>query len=497
MNPTASPGLQPESVVTLKDVVELRSSADRVLLAVPEERSWGVVDRALGSWIMERDDRQPLVAELVREFDVAPAALAPLLQGLHDGGLAQGAGWPPRSEATRLPPIDAPLFLMLRVTDRCTLRCAYCYQAPDEEHDEFDLSMDDARRAIDRFIESSASTATILFTGGEALMRPEFIESCIQHGLGQADRAGKRVRFALQTNGTVNRPNIVRLLREYSVAVGISYDGRDDLHDDKRPFAGGRGSARRVRETIWTFREAGIRVSLLATVNADNVPWIPEICRRLETEGFERIKFSLLTCQGRAEGSSSVSPPGHQDWIRAMLGLIDLVEEGTIASLRVEQVVNLLNLVLLPEPIYQCDKRPCGAAKAFLAALPDGHLYPCETFPAVPRYRLGSIRDARRADLDATPLRAALQRGAEDRADRCGPCPLRAWCFGGCPSNAVNDGNGLLGVEELVCSASKVLLPEVMWRLGNGRTSLLTYHQRHAHLPTQATYGGWDADCGP
>jgi uncharacterized protein len=497
MSPLSLPPLQPGAAVSLKRVVELRADAHKSLLVVPEERAWGVVDRALGSWLQGRLGRRPIVAELLQEFDVEVPALAPVLGGLHDAGLIDVEKWPVRPEPAGMPPVDRPLFLMLRVTDRCTLRCAYCYQAPDEEHAEYDLSMEDARSAIDLFLQRGARTATVLFTGGEALMRPAFIERCIRYALDRARQFGIRVRFALQTNGTVNRPDVVRLLREYAIAVGISYDGRDDLHDQKRPFANGRGSARRVRETVRCFVESGIRVSLLATVNADNVACIPEICQRLEEEGIERIKFSLLTCQGRAQGSRAVAPPPHDDWIRAMIGLLDRVESGAVEALRVEQLVNMLNLVLLPEPIYQCDKRPCGAAKAFFAALPDGHLYPCETFPAVPRYRLGPTRGSTIADLDEATVRAELQRGASERESRCGPCPLRAWCSGGCPSNAVNDGNGLSGVEELVCSASRGLLSEVMWRLGNGRRSLLEYHRQHAHLPTQVSYGGWDADRGP
>lgn len=473
----------------------MKVDAGSALVVVPEDGAWGVIEDWLADWLLPRAGRKASLHQLAAELGLTWQALAPTVTGLFESGLVTLDGELVQPGSPGLgTPAEGPLFLMLRVTDRCTLACAYCYQGAPNNAGAAQLSSSDAQAALSLFAATCAPVATVLFAGGEALLRLPFLRECLDFANVRARAHAKRLRFILQTNGTLLKEDSLTFLQQNDVAVGVSYDGLATAHDAVRPFPGGRGSAARVLANIDRMLEAGIRVSLLTTVTADNVEALPEICRDLQRRGVDRVKFSLLTRQGRALAQDGPLPPDPQRYVQALNTVLDEIVSGTIGSLRIENIVNLMNQVLLSERVYLCDSRPCGAAGAFLAALPDGYLYPCETFPATPDYRIGAIARVTPEELVSAPVRQQLRTAGLRRPDICLRCSFLARCGGGCPSNAINDDNGMDGVEEIVCATVTAMLPEIMWRLRTEGGALMDYHRRHANLPGYEQLGGPDAD---
>ncbi|MDP2312080.1 MAG: radical SAM protein [Pseudomonadota bacterium] len=121
--------------------------------------------------------------------------------------------------------------LILTVTRRCNLRCAYCPTVKDGVPD---LSADDARRAIDLFRARYGGGDIKLF-GGEPLLRPDIVEAVLTHVSDVSD-----VSVYLSTNGTRFEPAILDLLRAHPrVTLTLSIDGAARDHDGlRRPLPG-------------------------------------------------------------------------------------------------------------------------------------------------------------------------------------------------------------------------------------------------------------------
>lgn len=121
--------------------------------------------------------------------------------------------------------------LILTLTRRCNLRCAYC---PTVKHGVPDLSADDARRAIDLFVARYGGGDIKLF-GGEPLLCPDVVEAVLTHVSDASD-----VSVYLSTNGTRFTAEILDLLRAHPRAtVTLSMDGAPRDHDGlRRPLPG-------------------------------------------------------------------------------------------------------------------------------------------------------------------------------------------------------------------------------------------------------------------
>lgn len=114
--------------------------------------------------------------------------------------------------------------LILTVTRRCDLRCAYCPTAKDGEPD---LTPDDARRAVDVFVERFGGGDCKLF-GGEPLLVPDVVEAVIAH-------APPSVNVYLSTNAShLDQRWIDRLHAHPGVTLTVSMDGAPADHDGLR-----------------------------------------------------------------------------------------------------------------------------------------------------------------------------------------------------------------------------------------------------------------------
>jgi hypothetical protein len=121
--------------------------------------------------------------------------------------------------------------LILTVTRRCNLRCAYCPTVKDGVPD---LSADDARRAIDLFLSRYGGGDIKLF-GGEPLLRPDIVEAVLTHVSDVSE-----LSVYLSTNGTRFDAGILDLLRAHPrVTLTLSMDGAPKDHDGlRRPLPG-------------------------------------------------------------------------------------------------------------------------------------------------------------------------------------------------------------------------------------------------------------------
>jgi sulfatase maturation enzyme AslB (radical SAM superfamily) len=113
--------------------------------------------------------------------------------------------------------------LILTVTRRCDLRCAYC---PTVKEGGPELTPDDARRAIALFVERHGGGDIKIF-GGEPLLRRDTVETVLRE-------APASCSVYLSTNGTRIDASLLDLLQETpSATLTVSLDGPAD-HDRLR-----------------------------------------------------------------------------------------------------------------------------------------------------------------------------------------------------------------------------------------------------------------------
>jgi len=258
--------------------------------------------------------------------------------------------------------VRAPLAVSLSVTDRCTLRCAYCgiWREPAEE-----LGTESLERLIDEL--ARLGTRRLTFTGGEPLLRGD---------LGVlVDRAAARGIFtAMNTNGLLLRERLGELKNlDY---VKVSYDGPAGVHEAQR--SGGRDHGE-VLAGAAAARDAGIRTALNATLTRHNVGLLPEIAGAAASLGVA-VDFNRLSPHARAGvGLEELEPS--PEALRDALEWLSTHARRSAVSCSPPYIAYLRGTRGTPAP--------CRAGRLFCYIDTRGDVHPC--FDARGRVECGNV----------------------------------------------------------------------------------------------------------
>jgi Fe-coproporphyrin III synthase len=180
---------------------------------------------------------------------------------------------------------------------RCNLHCVHCYSDSSNRAFDGELTTEEGKALIDDL--AAFGIPSLLFSGGEPLMRPDIFEL-----IGHARLRG--LRTTLSTNGTLITPEVARWLRDLEMGyVGISLDGIGKIND---MFRGHKGAFDKAVTGFRNCKAAGQRVGLRMTLTKRNCESLEEIFDFIEAEGIERACFYHLVYSGRGSQKDELTP---------------------------------------------------------------------------------------------------------------------------------------------------------------------------------------------
>jgi radical SAM protein with 4Fe4S-binding SPASM domain len=180
------------------------------------------------------------------------------------------------------------------ITRLCNLKCVHCYNDSGLDRTCNDASNAEAKAVLDDLADFGIPS--VLFSGGEPLMRPDLLELIEYAG-------GKGLRTVISTNGTLITSDIAKQVKDAGISyVGISLDGIGPINDK---FRGVDGAFERTVKGIRNCMAAKVRVGLRLTLTGRNVQDLEKLFDFFEQEGIERACFYHLVPAGRGEGIST------------------------------------------------------------------------------------------------------------------------------------------------------------------------------------------------
>lgn len=155
-----------------------------------------------------------------------------------------------------------PIVAHINITNKCNLRCKYCYGSYPDKQAEKEISTE---RWLDLISQlRSLGTKRINIGGGEPLVRKD-IGKIISH------IRKNHILVNINTNGHLvkNMMDVVKKLN----TVCISIDGNEEVHDKSK----GTGSYKKVIEAIEISKKNKIDVHTSTLINKENIHTIPSI----------------------------------------------------------------------------------------------------------------------------------------------------------------------------------------------------------------------------
>lgn len=322
-----------------------------------------------------------------------------------------------------------PASLMISVTSRCNLRCAYCFA---DGGDYNDVMSWDVAKAILEFIPIAAkrngNQYNVSFHGdGETLMVPDLVYKFCDELRKIVSIHGTKIWVSLTTNATLINESNIQKIKENFHHLGVSFDGDDIAQGTNRPLPNGESSFPALLNAVRLLKENNVSFGFRATVTRDSVKRMPDMIDFVvDVLNCPNIHFEPATSCNRA--GESMTPPADE-----------FIHYYTLAKARAkERNVQIFTSMARPDNQSQTF---CGTPNAGMTILADGTVTSCSrvTHPADPFYKdyvFGKFNpvsktfefdDSKVVELKTTKIVTAYP--------ECNDCFARWHCAGICPVN--------------------------------------------------------------
>ncbi len=319
-------------------------------------------------------------------------------------------------------PVDsrAPHRAAFELTERCNLKCIYCYSESKPQVNGYEMSTEEVFEVLEKL--KNAGVLQIWIGGGEPLLRKDIVTII---------RKMRNLNFYiyLSTNGVL-LPQNLSLAKEISYLVDeihISLDGpTPEIHNRLR------GSYNIINEALELMgkfsMEGGAKLTVGTVITKSNMDKIEEIIERAIQVGASAWVWSPLHPVGRG-AKLWKEVLSKEDLIELHYKLVDIIE-------KYGKEIQILGYVpgVTPLNIGVKTKR-CGAVNYYIDIRPNGDVYPC-TYLRDKRFRLGNILHSSLEEILETPIARLLRKEIDEipTIEVCNSCPLylKGYCNTGC-----------------------------------------------------------------
>ena len=305
------------------------------------------------------------------------------------------------------------------ITLACCFSCKYCGSRGGKAR-ENELSTEECLRVADEL--SGLHVRRVSMIGGEVFLRPDW-EQIVSR------LTGHGIAVNIITNGFLFTEGLIEKLKSCRVeSVAVSIDGPEKVHDKYRQ----NGSYARALSAVRTLTKAGIPVSVISTLNAENAETLPELYETLLSYPIFAWQLQACSPMGNAALSGidyAFSPlrvvrfvETHKDTAPFLLGIADNIgyftpSEGTLRG---------------AENAYF---RGCSAGIRSIGIDSAGNVRGCESMYD-PFFIEGNLREKKLREIWEDPEAFSYNRKFSETflTGACRTCPAGPYCAGGCRS---------------------------------------------------------------
>ena len=313
--------------------------------------------------------------------------------------------------------------VILKVTEKCNLRCKYCYNS-DIEYSGNCLSKERFEKLL-RVLLTGYNLIHIIWHGGEPLSAGiDYFREVMDVERRVQIETGVVIENSIQTNGTLVNTEWVRFFKEHSFRVGISFDGVDNENY--------RSGTEKVLKAMKMLRDEGLGFGCNAVV-ADNDYDLKKNYQFFKENGIS-FDFSRMISEGGAKSMNGVDAKA---FAKNMCELFDeWIHDKDGVSVRTFALY--LNFALGGR------FRICSCASChmkYLSITPDGSVYNCAR-ESMRQYPFGSIDDFTSvSEIFNSNGATSLITGSVVRRKKCKEtCEYFGLCGGGCADVAITEG---------------------------------------------------------
>ena len=332
--------------------------------------------------------------------------------------------------------IRTPRSVDLDITNRCNLRCRYCYHFSGPGDVDQDLSKEEWLQFFQELNRCAVMDVTL--AGGEPFFRKDLKQ--LVKGI-----VANRMRFNILSNGTLITDDMANFLSSTGRCNGVqvSIDGsKPETHDACR----GKGNFNRAIDGIWCLKKNNVPVQVRVTIHRHNVSDLEAIAKLLLKEiGLPGFSTNAASYMGLCRQNVDQVGLSVEDRILAMETLLKLnrkydnrinAQAGPLAEATMWTEMEEARKGVSSIPM-RGSLTACGCVMNKIAVRSDGTIVPCIMLSHI---ELGRIN---KDDLEEIWQHHPEMKKIRERRDIplsgfefCKGCQYINYCTGNCPGLA-------------------------------------------------------------
>jgi serine-type anaerobic sulfatase-maturating enzyme len=314
----------------------------------------------------------------------------------------------------------------------CNMDCSYCFYL-DREADPYKalparrMDFDTLERLVSTYLFYSYPSSVFAYQGGEpTLAGLPFFEKAVrlqeEHG-----RGGQSVTNAMQTNGLLLDQGWCDLFKSYNWLLGVSLDGPEPVNDLYRYNKEGRGTWKRVVESVELLQKNKVDFNILCVVSQANVGKPKELYRFYRSMGLDNLQFIPL-----AEFDGLGNPLPYtitaEQYGRFLCEIFDLWWPER-RRVRIRGFDNIAESLAGQKPGTCTMHETCDS---YVVVEYNGDVFPCDFF-VENSWKLGNINVDSWPEIARRTKRYSFASKKTIAHADCQVCEYQSICHGGCP----------------------------------------------------------------
>src|SRR5215469_4570738 len=202
--------------------------------------------------------------------------------------------------------------LVVQPTPFCNIDCRYCY-LPDRSNKA--VVADATLRNLFSQVFASGwaeDGLSVVWHAGEPMVLPISFYRRAFAMIDELRPAELPVKHSFQTNGTLIDDDWCAFTAEAEIAVGVSVDGPQRLHDRNRVTRNGRGTFDKTIAGIRRLKQHGVPFHVISVLTAESLAAPQEMFDFYLAEGIEHVCFNVEESEGEHR-SASFAEAGIED----------------------------------------------------------------------------------------------------------------------------------------------------------------------------------------
>lgn len=315
---------------------------------------------------------------------------------------------------------DTPKQFYFHLTDRCNLKCTYCYNDY-FRNKKIDLALSNWKIIIDK-IKKYLTKGEVILTGGEALLYKDILQL-----IKYLREACPEIRIKMFSNASLHYPKLQDADKIFQLInkVALSVDSIDNSNHERVGF-----SMDNFKENIdWIIKNNfQHKITIISNHNNSNYEAIKKVKQFAEKNNFNH--YSVIRVPNKkCEREIRLMPNPDQTFSRT-IGDIGSYQGGTPFNVK------------------------CGAGTNIFSIDNNGNCFPCQAFHH-DKYKLGNILDNDFETIINSKPAKELQTHSVQKQEGCKDCNLKYVCGGGCIADTFRLEGSIKKFPETLCAYYK------------------------------------------